>query len=97
MLAEQQIATSVASVRTLTEAVADLRRKLDDVTGEVDRMRRASDEALQAFEQMRKPLEGLLDMRQRLRGGWLVVLALLMMLSYLAPPLLNHFVHTVMP
>ena len=37
---------------------------------------------------MRKPLEGLLDLRQRFSGIWLVATALLMVAAYLFQPLL---------
>ena len=91
--AEQQIATSVASVKALTETVAELRRRLDGLTAEMDRMSKASDEEMHAFEQMRRPLEGLLILKQRISGGWLVIVALVMALSYLLEPVLSHLDH----
>ncbi len=88
--AEQQIAMSVASVKTLTDTVAELRGRLDGLTTEMERMRKASDEAVHAFEQMRRPLEGLLVLKQRISGGWLVIVALIMALSYVLEPVLSY-------
>jgi hypothetical protein len=91
--AEQQIATSLAMVRTLNDSVNELRKKVGSLSVELEEMRKASCAALQSFEDMRKPLQGLLDLKQRISGGWLVVVALAMAVSYLLQPLLKELYH----
>ena len=91
--AEQQIATSLAMVGALNDSVSELRRKVSGLSEELEEMRKASDAALRSFEDMRKPLQGLLDLKQRISGGWLVVVALVMAVAYLLQPLLNELYH----
>jgi outer membrane murein-binding lipoprotein Lpp len=87
--AEQQIATGLASVGNLSETVGDLRTKIAALSVEVDEMRKQSTATMQSFEQMRTPLQSLLDLKQKLSGGYLVVVALFMAAAYLLQPLLS--------
>lgn len=91
--AEQQIATSLAMVAALNDSVSELRTKVSGLSVELEEMRKASNAALQSFEDMRKPLQGLLDLKQRISGGWLVVVALVMAVAYLLQPFLNELYH----
>lgn len=88
--AEQQIATSLATIGALSDSVADLRNKIAALTKELDDMREITTAAARSFEQMRSPLQGLLDLKQKLSGGWLVVMAVFMAIAYLLQPLLEH-------
>jgi methyl-accepting chemotaxis protein len=93
VMAEQQIATSLAMVGALNDSVNELRKKVSGLSAELEEMRKVSSAALQSFEEMRKPLQGLLDLKQRISGGWLVVVALGMAVSYLLQPLLKELYH----
>lgn len=86
---EQQIATSLAMVNGLADSMGDLRIKMAALSAEMEEMRKASTAAMQSFEQMRSPLQSLLDLKQRLSGGWLVLVAVFMAVSYLLQPLLE--------
>ena len=90
---EQQTATHAAEIAGLNENVADVRNNVAALSQEIDDVRSASTEAARTFEQMRKPLQGLLDLRQRFTGAWLVVTALLMVAAYLFQPLLADLYH----
>lgn len=90
---EQQTATQSTQIAGLTENVADIRKSISRVSHEVEDVRRTYAEACQSFEQMRKPLEGLLELRQRFTGGWLLATALLMAVAYLFQPLLADLYH----
>jgi methyl-accepting chemotaxis protein len=90
---EQQASTNAAAIKGLTEHVTEIRGTVATLSHDVEDMRRASTAALQTFEQMRKPLQGLLDLRQRFTGAWLVVTALMMVAAYLFQPLLADLYH----
>ena len=77
----------------LTENVTEIRGTVSTLSHEVEQIRETSAAALQTFEQMRKPLQGLLDLRQKFSGAWLVATALLMVAAYLFQPLLAELYH----
>jgi hypothetical protein len=79
--AEQQIATSLAMVGALNDSVNELRKKVGGLSLVPEEMRKAANAALQSFEDMRKPLRGLLDLKQRISGGWLEVVTPAMAVS----------------
>ena len=84
--AEQQIATSLATIGALTESVSELRNRIAALTSDLDEMRRITAAAVQGFEEMRSPLQNLLDLKQKLSGSWLVIVALFMALAYMLQP-----------
>jgi hypothetical protein len=90
---EHQAATNVAAVAGLTEHVTEIRGTVAALARDVDEIQRATTAALQSFEQMRKPLQGLLELRQKVTGAWLVATALLMVAAYLFQPLLAELYH----
>ncbi|HEY1934767.1 MAG TPA: hypothetical protein VGG99_22405 [Acetobacteraceae bacterium] len=90
---ELQATTNVAAITGLVEHITETRATVADLSRRVAEVQRASSVALQTFEEMRKPLQGLLDLRQKFTGGWLVVTALLMVVAYLFQPLLAELYH----
>ncbi|HTW69883.1 MAG TPA: hypothetical protein VME47_08365 [Acetobacteraceae bacterium] len=90
---EQQAAISTEALRAVGESVAQLRELASGLTRDFDALRTASNDALQNFEKMRKPLQDLLDLKARLSGAWLVVTALLMVAAYLLQPILGELLH----
>lgn len=85
---EQQTASNATALRAITESVGELRSSVSQLSHDVGDARNASNAALQTFEQMRKPLQQLMDLRQKFSGVWLVATALLMVAAYLFQPLL---------
>jgi hypothetical protein len=90
---EHQAASNVAAIAGLTEHVTEIRGIVSGLARDVEEVQCANTAALQTFEQMRKPLQGLLDLRQKVTGAWLVATALLMVAAYLFQPLLAEFYH----
>lgn len=86
---EQQLATNLVTVSAMTETVSELRRAINALSRELDELRDLFTEAMRSFEQMRMPLQGLLDLKQKFSGGWLVLLAFFMAAGYLLQPLLT--------
>jgi len=86
---ENQTATNLATVGALTESIADLRHQLAGMSSEMDKLRDLSTATMRSFEQMRAPLQGLLDMKQKFTGGWLVITAFFLAAAYLVQPLLS--------
>ncbi len=91
--AEQQIASGLATIGALTDSVSELRNKIGALSTELDEMRRITTAAVQGFEQMRSPLQNLLDLKQKLSGSWLVIVALVMAVAYLFQPFLTELYH----
>jgi cobalamin synthase len=90
---EQQAATNGAALLAMGESVAELRRLIGGLTHDFDGLRSMSTETLQTFEKMRKPLQGLLDLKAKLSGVWLAITALLMVVAYLLQPILGEVYH----
>jgi len=88
VMVEHQTATSLATVGALSEAIADLRKQITGLSTELDDLRDQTTATMRSFEQMRSPLQGLLDLKQKLSGGWLVMTAFFLALAYLLQPLL---------
>jgi len=86
---EHQTSTTLATVGALNDSISDLRRQVAALSSELDKMRELSTAAIRSFEQMRAPLQGLLDLRQRFSGGWLVITAFFLAAAYLLQPLLS--------
>jgi hypothetical protein len=89
VMVEHQTSTNLAAVGALTESIADLRHQVADVSRELDKLRDLSTATMRSFEQMRTPLQGLLDLKQRFSGGWLVMTAFFLAAAYLLQPLLS--------
>jgi hypothetical protein len=53
---------------------------------EQNNLRDLSTATMRGFEQMRGPLQNVLDLKQRLSGGWLVVTAFFLAMTYLLQP-----------
>ncbi|HVC60941.1 MAG TPA: hypothetical protein VND19_11345 [Acetobacteraceae bacterium] len=87
--AEQQAAANAAAMRAMGDSIAELRQLIAGLAHDFDALRAISSDTLQAFEKMRTPLQGLLDLKARLSGAWLAVTALLMVVAYLLQPLLG--------
>ena len=85
---EQQAATSMAAIKAMTDNIAEMRTSVAALSHEVDELRTLSTAARQTFEQMRQPLQRLLDLRAKFSGAWLVVTALFVVIAYLFQPLL---------
>lgn len=90
---EQQAAANSAAMRAMAESVGELRQLIAELAHDFDGLRTISTDTLQAFERMRLPLQGLLDLKAKLSGAWLVTTALLMVLAYLVQPLLGQLYH----
>lgn len=88
---EHEAAIHTTSLHAITNQIDELRSTLTKLTGQLEDMRRASESAMTAFDQMRQPLQGLLDLRERVSGVWLVVTALAVVFAYLFQPLLAEF------
>jgi uncharacterized coiled-coil protein SlyX len=88
---EQHGASSGEAIKAISENVAELRTSLSALRREFDDLRARSTAARTAFEEMRIPLQHLLDMRAKFSGGWLVITALFIVVSYLFHPLLGEF------
>jgi hypothetical protein len=90
---EQQAATNAAAMRALSDSTAELRQLIAGLAHDLDGLRAISTDTLQAFERMRVPLQGLLDLRARMSGAWLATTAVLMAVAYLLQPLLGQIYH----
>lgn len=90
---EQQAATNAAAMRAMGDSIVDLRQLIAGLAHDFNELRTISSDTLQSFEQMRAPLQGLLDLRARLSGAWLAATALLMVVAYLLQPLLGQIYH----
>lgn len=90
---EQQSAANGAVMRTMSDSAAELRHLMTALTHDFDALRAISTDTVQSFERMRAPLQGLLDLRARMSGAWLVTTALLMVVAYLLQPLLGQIYH----
>jgi hypothetical protein len=90
-LLEQETASNMAAVKAMAEHINELRLSLGALTHEVEELRTGTSNLRQAFEQMRPSLQGLLDLKARFSGAWLVVAALFLVISYLFQPLLAEF------
>jgi hypothetical protein len=90
---EQQAATNAAAMRAMGDSIAELRQLIAGLSHDFDALRTISTDTLQAFERMRVPLQGLLDLKTKLSGAWLVTTALLMVVAYLLQPLLGQLYH----
>lgn len=90
---EQQNSAHATEIHDLKEHVTEIRGAVGNMSRDVENVRQTSADAIAVFEQMRKPLQGLLDLRQRFTGAWLVVTALLMAAAYLFQPLLLDLYH----
>jgi hypothetical protein len=88
---EQQAATSMAVMKSITDHLAQLQAAITQLAHELNDLRTVSTADRQNFEQMRMPLQRLLDLRAKLSGVWLVVTALFVALAYLFQPLLAEF------
>jgi hypothetical protein len=86
---EQQAATSTAAIRSMTETVGELRNSVTELSREFEEFRTVTTTARQTFEQMRAPLQRLLDLRARFTGAWLVITAIGVVIAYLFQPLLT--------
>lgn len=91
---EQQAATNAAAMRAMGETIAESRQLIGGLMHDFDGLRAISADTLQTFEKMRAPLQGLLDLKAKLSGAWLVVTALLMVVAYLLQPLLGQIYHS---
>ena len=89
VMVEHQTATNLATVGALTESIADLRSQIAGLSNELDKLRDLSTNTMRGFEQMRRPLQDLLDMKQKFSGGWLVMTAFFLAAAYLLQPLLT--------
>jgi len=89
VMVEHQTATSLATVSALTESIAELRRQISGLSTELDDLRDLSMTTMRSFEEMRSPLQSLLDMKQKFSGGWLVMTAFFLAAAYLLQPLLT--------
>jgi len=89
VMVEHQTATNLATVGALTESIADLRNQIAGLSNELDRLRDLSTNTMRGFDQMRRPLQDLLDMKQKFSGGWLVMTAFFLAAAYLLQPLLT--------
>lgn len=65
-----------------------LNNTIVELTDQYKDIQKTSGETLRIFDDMRKPLQGLLEMKERLSGIWLVVTAFVMVAAYLFQPLL---------
>jgi hypothetical protein len=59
-----------------------------ELSKEFDQLRTLTTSARQTFEQMRMPLQRLLDLRAKFSGAWLVITAIFVVIAYLFQPLL---------
>lgn len=89
VMVEHQAATSLATVGAISESLAELRRQVAALSSELNSLRDQSVATMRSFEQMRAPLQNLLDMKQRFSGGWLVMTAFFLAAAYLLQPLLS--------
>ena len=90
---EQQAAANAAAMRAMADSMIELRQLIAALTHDLDALRTISTDTLQSFERMRGPLQGLLDLKARMSGAWLVTTALLMVVAYLLQPLLGQIYH----
>lgn len=88
VMVEHQTATNLATVSALSDAIADLRHQVSGLSAQLDTLRDQSTATMRSFEQMRTPLQNLLDMKQRFSGGWLVITAFFLAAAYLLQPFL---------
>jgi hypothetical protein len=89
VMVEHQAATTMATVGAVSDSVAELRRQVAGLSTELNSLRDQSLATMRSFEQMRAPLQNLLDMKQRFSGGWLVMTAFFLAAAYLLQPLLS--------
>ena len=89
VMVEHQTATSLVTVGALSEAIADLRKQIGGLSTELHDLRDQTTATMRTFEQMRAPLQNLLDMKQKLSGGWLVITAFFLAAAYLLQPVLG--------
>lgn len=89
VMVEHQVATSLATLGALADSVAELRRQIVASSNELNSLRDQSMATMRSFEQMRTPLQNMLDMKQRFSGGWLVITAFFLAMAYLLQPLLT--------
>jgi uncharacterized coiled-coil protein SlyX len=85
---EQQTATSLATIGSLSETIADLRRQISGISTELSDLRERATATMSSFEQMQRPLQSVLDLKQKLSGGWLVVTAFILAVGYLLQPMI---------
>ena len=90
---EQQMATTMATLQASTQNLSELRGVVGRLVKELDDMRRVSVAAQDAVEEMRKPLQRLLELKDRFSGAYLLAMALVMVVAYLFQPLLNELYH----
>ena len=83
VMVEQQTATSLATVSTMSDSIGELRKQITQLSSDLDKLRELSMVTMRNFEQMRSPLQGLLDLKQKFSGGWLVITAFFLALAYL--------------
>jgi uncharacterized coiled-coil protein SlyX len=89
VMVEQQTTTSLATVGAMSDSIGELRKQIAQLSGELDKLRELSMVTMRSFEQMRSPLQGLLDLKQKFSGGWLVITAFFLAVAYLLQPLLT--------
>jgi len=89
VMVERQAATSLATIGALAESVTELRRQIVASSVDLTSLREQSMASIRSFEQMRTPLQNLLDMRQKLSGSWLVITAFFLAAAYLLQPFLT--------
>jgi hypothetical protein len=89
VMVEHQTATNLATVGALTESITDLRHQIAELSTELNKLRETSTNTMRSFEEMRLPLQNLLDMKQKFSGGWLVMTAFFLAVAYLLQPLLT--------
>lgn len=90
---EQQTNINTASMQSLSAQVMRLNDTIVELTDEYKDIQRTSGETLRIFDDMRKPLQGLLEMKERFSGVWLVMTAFVMVAAYLFQPLLTELYH----
>ena len=89
VMVERQTATSLATIAAISDSIAEIRRQIAGLSSELNSLRDQSMATMRSFEQMRAPLQNLLDIKQRFSGGWLVITAFFLAAAYLLQPLLS--------
>jgi len=90
---ELQAATNATAMRAIADSMTELRQLISSMAHDYEGLRVLSTDTLHSFEQMRGPIQGLLDLKTRISGAWLVTTALLMVVAYLLQPLLGLVYH----
>jgi hypothetical protein len=86
---ENQVAGNTAMIAALHDGIVLLRSAVTDLVREFSELRSSSMIASRGLEQLQRPLEGLVALKQRFSGAWLLATAMVMLAAYLFQPLLN--------